>query len=86
MKTYNGHRSWNAWNVSLWINNTEDIYNFAVSCVESAKKARPSANKERILRVAVNRFMAGFRGKKTPDGAKYNPLAVKLAIEDIVNN
>lgn len=28
-KEYNGHRSWNAWNVSLWINNTEPQYRLA---------------------------------------------------------
>ena len=72
MKTYNGHRSWNAWNVSLWINNTESIYFFSVECCKEAK----------TLGGAVRRFMRYYEGEKTPDGAVYNPLAVKLAIEE----
>ena len=26
MKEYNGHRSWNAWNVCLWLHNDPDWY------------------------------------------------------------
>lgn len=26
---YNGHKNWNHWNVSLWINNDESIYRMA---------------------------------------------------------
>jgi hypothetical protein len=29
MATYNGHKNWNHWNVSLWINNDEGLYNEA---------------------------------------------------------
>jgi hypothetical protein len=29
MTTYNGHKNWNHWNVSLWINNDEGLYNMA---------------------------------------------------------
>jgi hypothetical protein len=76
MKTYNGHRSWNAWNVSLWIGNDEQLYRLALDC-----KKRTSTT-----RAAAKRFIAaigGDRPETTPDGATYNLLSVKLAIEGL---
>ena len=29
MTRYNGHKNWNHWNVSLWINNDEGLYRMA---------------------------------------------------------
>lgn len=74
MKTYQGHRSWNAWNVSLWINNDEPLYRFAQDCMNRAKN-KPGR--------AATIFMRDMDGAKTPDGANYTHLAVKLAIQDI---
>ncbi len=74
MTKYNGHRSWNAWNVSLWINNDESLYETALAFRKSNK----------TLNGAVNAFMHYFAGERTPDGAKYTRLAVKLALEDLV--
>jgi len=95
MKTYNGHRSWNAWNISLWIGNTESTYNFAIECISQARqkveadrfaaRRSPRHKAETILTKAVNRFMAAYRGTKTPDGAIYNALSVKLALEGYMN-
>lgn len=75
MKPYNGHRSWNAWNVSLWISNDESLYNFAIGCLKAATN---NANK------AAQSFMKDFAGQKTPDGAIYNRLSVKLALEGFI--
>lgn len=42
-KPYNGHESWNAWNVALWIGNDEPLYRLAMHCLtEPAKGRRPS--------------------------------------------
>ena len=41
-KTYNGHKNWNHWNVSLWINNDEGLYNFARSCKRDSANIRGS--------------------------------------------
>lgn len=71
MKTYNGFRSWNAWNVSLWINNQEYSYKLACELV-----------KQYNLRLATKIFRGYFSGK-TPDGAVYNQLSVYNALKDI---
>ena len=70
MKTYNGHRSWNAWNVSIWINNDERIYNHAMELL-----------KTKSLKWAIIEFCKMY--EKTPDGAKYTHLAVKLALTEL---
>lgn len=73
MKEYNGHRSWNAWNVSLWIGNDEKMYYLAIDCLTRAKDNTSKAA-----------MMMGLDGERTPDGAIYNRLSVKLALEGLV--
>jgi len=57
---YNGHKDWDHWNVSLWINNDETIYGAAYIMVShmGAKEAAKTLAKT-------------LTGTKTPDGAKY---------------
>jgi len=39
MAQYNGYKNWNQWNVSLWINNDEWLYNAAViACKTNTKE------------------------------------------------
>lgn len=33
MAKYQGHKNWNHWNVSLWINNDEGLYKLARECI-----------------------------------------------------
>ena len=80
MKTYNGHRSWNAWNVALWIGNDESLYRFAIECIKGIN------NNKRGLAFATRRFIAGMGNCKTPDGAIYNPLSVKLALQGFIDD
>jgi len=77
MKEYNGHRSWNAWNVALWISNDEKLYRIAMDCL-----ARPPRTAAR----AADYFMENFKGGRTPDGAKYNHLAVQLCLQGFVDD
>jgi len=77
MKTYNGHRSWNAWNVSLWIGNDYNLYQFAMNCIRLSCQ---NAGK------AARRFMDTYQGQKTPDGAVYNHLSVKLCLQGFIED
>src|SRR5262252_1956463 len=36
MPTYNGHKNWNHWNVSLWISNDEGLYRLALQFIREA--------------------------------------------------
>ena len=72
MPSYNGHKNWNQWNVSLWINNDESLYRFALSLV-----------KQFGIGIAAVKLANAMRGEKTPDGAIYNLTSVRNAIKDI---
>jgi len=74
-KQYQGHPSWNAWNVALWIANEEWLYRAGV---EACKQST-------TWRGAVRRFDAatGVLGARTPDGARYNPKGVRLALQGL---
>lgn len=76
-KSYNGHPSWNAWNVALWIGNDEGLYRAAVEA--------HGASRVRAVRVRHFRNATGLTEKsKTPDGAIYSNRSVGLAIAGIV--
>lgn len=72
MKPYNGHRSWNAWNVHLWITSDYDMYTWAVDLVNCKGHKR-----------AAKAMYQQLKGLKTPDGAKYTKIAIYLAIQEI---
>jgi hypothetical protein len=73
MTAHNGHRSWNAWNVSLWINNDESLYRFAVSLV-----------KQYGIGVGAVKLANALQGESTPDGGRYNLTCVREALREII--
>lgn len=73
MAAYNGHRSWNAWNVSLWLNNDEGLYRMMLAAVRVHK------TKARAARVLAGQL----EGERTPDGGRYNFATIRAAMEGI---
>jgi hypothetical protein len=71
MTLYNGHRSWNAWNVSLWLNNDESLYRSMMRAIATHKTKAKAA---RALLVELD-------GTKTPDGGRYNFTTIRAAME-----
>jgi hypothetical protein len=74
MPAYQGHRSWNAWNVSLWINNDESLYRQAV---ELCRRYGVEKGARKLARELA--------GQHTPDGARYNPTSVREALRGILD-
>ena len=72
MAQYNGHRSWNSWNVSLWLNNDERCYNLMLDCIKETKNRRRAAQK-----------MLSYLPAKTPDGARYNVTCIMEAMRGL---
>lgn len=55
--TYNGWSNYQTWNVALWINNDEELYNMALECrdyAEFVESMRDHGSTETPDRVAWN--------------------------------
>ena len=79
--SYNGYRNWNQWNVSLWLNNDEGLYDIARFMCRHYSRARVTGESRRafIARQIVNRLKdEGIVA--TPDGAPITKTAVLVAI------
>jgi hypothetical protein len=73
--TYNGHKNWNHWNVSLWINNDEGLY----------RLAQQFKREHRSRREAAKAFMDTISAMwdKTPDGAPWSVSSVYHAMVEL---
>jgi hypothetical protein len=73
MASYQGYKSWAQWNVSLWINNDEGLYNMARDYIRHTKTRQNAA--ESMLET-----LQGFGIEKTPDGARYSVTGILSAM------
>lgn len=76
MTKFNGHKNWNHWNVSLWINNDEGLYRVALELV------RDSENKDVAARSMLD-YLENCEVFKTPDGAPYSVSSVRAAMKEM---
>lgn len=76
-KPYNGHPSWNAWNVALWISNDENLYAEAMRLINKAKELGLTHY------WAARIFIRNTGLTRTPDGAKYSINSVRLALQGL---
>ena len=75
-KQFNGHKNWNHWNVSLWINNDQGLYDMARRAVRQARDKRKAA--EMLLEELE------FLGvTHTPDGAPYSVTTIRAAMVEM---
>lgn len=72
--SYQGHKNWNHWSVSLWINNDEGLYRMALNCVLRYPKARESAARHMLVRLRDEGITT------TPDGAPYSVSSIRAAM------
>jgi hypothetical protein len=76
MAALNGHKNWNHWNVSLWINNDEGLYGMARELV------RDSESRDLAARSMLE-ALREFGNTKTPDGAPYSVSSIRAAMVDM---
>lgn len=74
MATYQGHKNWNHWNVSIWINNDEGLYRAALDHVRNCSGTREQAARNFLGDLAQTGHT------HTPDGAPYSVSAIRAAM------
>ena len=72
---YNGHQSWDHWNVSLWLSNDEFLYK---QCMEVLKNHPNTSEAAGALM-----WFYELEGKTTPDGGKFNLSTVTEALRGL---
>lgn len=76
MTEYNGHESWDHWNVALWLFNDEGLYNIIREQIKYCRTVSSCA--QDVLYMLTKDL--GLT--KTPDGAMFTYDTVYAAIED----
>lgn len=77
MAKFNGHKNWNHWNVSLWINNDAGLYALA------KRLDRVSITRKRAAELMLEHLKDNGNITHTPDGAPYSVTTIIAAMRDI---
>ena len=77
MGKYNGHKNWTHWNVSLWINNDEGLYNLAR---ETVRWCKAEGYTRQAAAIEMLRDLEEQGTTKTPDGAPYSVSSIRAAM------
>jgi hypothetical protein len=84
MATFNGHKNWNHWNVSLWINNDEALYELAKDCIERNRHCQSfscsMSPREKAAHDMLDRLSIIHDVTHTPDGAPYSVTTIRAAM------
>jgi hypothetical protein len=73
MATYSGHKNWNHWNVSLWLNNDEPLYREMIHFIGYAP------NKDKAAQMMFRALKDQGR-THTRDGAPFSASAIRAAM------
>ena len=74
-KGYNGHESWDHWNVALWLSNDEWWYEQCLSVLEAHEDINDAAG--------TFLWFFGLDGTTTPDGGEFNLSTVRKALRGL---
>jgi len=72
-ETYNGWANWATWNVALWIQNDEFLYNTAKACVTYREGLETPW--EKFVRCMTDGQIGRHLGQ-TPDGCRWDDPAI----------
>lgn len=75
MATFNGHKNWQQWNVSLWLNNEFFLYEQMQALIKRC------TNKDKAAR-AMLQWLHNMGETHTADGARYTVTSIKNAMKD----
>jgi hypothetical protein len=87
LEGHNGYRSWNSWNVSLWLDNDRSLYEKTQGILNSAEEltekilpaasTKPDVRRRMVINKAVMGLLGFLTGEKTPDGARFNAISIR---------
>lgn len=84
MTKFNGHRNWNHWNVSLWINNDEGLYRMALDYIARYKYFKSFSlygyKPRDYAAMAMLEALERDGITHTPDGAPYSVSSIRSAM------